>query len=87
MYRICIFYLYDPSLVCCKALRSNKVEEGKPRLTNLYKTVSGTLAVVIPNYFRQKKRQTRNYYPLKFVDAGCRTSIYKYSFFPRTVKE
>ena len=26
MYRICIFYLYDPSLVCCKALRSNKVE-------------------------------------------------------------
>ena len=26
MYRICIFYLYDPSLVCCKALLSNKVE-------------------------------------------------------------
>ena len=26
MYRICIFYLYDLSLVCCKALWSNKVE-------------------------------------------------------------
>ena len=57
------------------------------RLTNLYKIVNGTLAVVIPNYFRQKKRQTRNYHPLTFVNAGCRTNIYKYSFFPRTVKE
>ena len=57
------------------------------RLTNLSKIVNGTLAVVIPNYFRQKKRQTRNYHPLKFVNAGCRTNIYKYSFFPRSVKE
>ena len=46
------------------------------RLTNLYKIVNGTLAVVNPNYFRQKKRQTRNYHPLKFVNAGCRTNIY-----------
>ena len=59
----------------------------QPRLTNLYMIENGTLAVVIPNYFRQKKRQTRNYHPLKFVNAGCRTNIYKYSFFSRTVKE
>ena len=58
------------------------------RLTNLYKIVNaGTRAVEIPNYFRQKERQTRNYHPLKFINAGCRTNIYKYSFFPRSVKE
>ena len=34
------------------------------RLTNLYKIVNGTLAVDIPNYFRLKDRQTRNYHPL-----------------------
>ena len=56
------------------------------RLTNLYMIENGTLALVIPNYFRQKKRQTRNYHPLKFVNAGCRTNIYKYSFFPGQLK-
>ena len=56
------------------------------RLTNLYKIVNGTLAVQISNYFRQKERQTRNYHPLKFINAGCRTNIYKYSFFPRSLK-
>ena len=41
-------------------------------------------AVEIPNYFKQKERQTRNYHPLKFVNAGCRTDIYeKKAFFPR----
>ena len=57
------------------------------RLKNLYKIVNGNRAVEIPNYFRQKERQTRNYHPLKFINAGCRTNIYKYSFFPRSVKE
>ena len=57
------------------------------RLTNLYKIVNCTLKVEIPNYFSQKERQTRNYHPLKFINAGCRTNIYKYNFFPRSVKE
>ena len=57
------------------------------RFKNLYKIVNGTRAVEIPNYFRQKERHTRNYHPLKFINAGCRTNIYKYSFFPRSVKE
>ena len=57
------------------------------RLTNLYKIVNGTLAVEIPNYFRQEERQARTYHPLKFMNAGCRTNIYKYSFFPRSFKE
>ena len=47
------------------------------RLTNLYRIVNGTLAIEIPNYFNQKERQTRNYHPLKFINAGCRTNIYK----------
>ena len=46
-------------------------------LTNLYKIVTGTPAVEIPNYFKQKECQTRNYHPLKFVNAGCRTDIYE----------
>ena len=56
------------------------------RLTNLYKIVNGTLAVQIPNYFRQKEHQTINYHPLKFVSAGCRTNIYKYIFCPDPLK-
>ena len=57
------------------------------RLTNLYKIVNGTLAVEIPNYFRQKERQTRNYHPLKFINAGCRTNIYiNIAFFPDPLK-
>ena len=57
------------------------------RLINLYKIVKGTLAVEIPNYFRQKERQKRNYHPLKFINAGYRTNVYIYSFFPRCIKE
>ena len=56
------------------------------RFKNLYKIVNGTRAVEIPNYFRQKERHTRNYHPLKFINAGCRTNIYKYSFFPDPLK-
>ena len=41
----------------------------------------------ILRYFSQKEGQTRNYHPLKFISAGCRTNIYKYSFFPTSVKE
>ena len=26
LYILFVFYLYDPSLVCCEALRSNKVD-------------------------------------------------------------
>ena len=62
-------------------------EKETNKINKLVQDRNGTLAVVIPNYFRQKKRQTRNYHPLKFVHAGCRTNIYKYSFFPRSVKE
>ena len=56
------------------------------RLTNLYEIENGTLPVEIPNYFSQKERQTRNYHPLKFINAGCRTNIYKYGFFPDPLK-
>ena len=56
------------------------------RLTNFYKIVNDTLAVEIPNYFSQKERQIRNYHPLKYINAGCRTNIYKYSFFPDPLK-
>ena len=56
------------------------------RLTNVYKIVNGTLAVEIPNYFSQKERQIRNYHPLKYINAGCRTNIYIYSFFPDPLK-
>ena len=56
------------------------------RLTNLYEIENSTLLVEIPNYFSQKERQTRNYHPLKFINACCRTKIYKYGFFPDLLK-
>ena len=57
------------------------------RLTDLYNIINGTLAVEIPNYFREKECQRRNYDPFKFAIAGCRTNIYEYSFFPGSVKD
>ena len=41
----------------------------------------------ILRYLSQKERQTRNYHTLEFINAGCRTDTYEYSFFPRSVKE
>ena len=58
-------------------------ERKQTRLTNLYKIVNGTLAVVILNYFRQKKRQTRNYHPLKFVNG----SVKEWNELPETIIE
>ena len=57
-------------------LKWPSLEQGRKqtRLTNLYRIVNDTLTVEIPNYFRQKECQTRNYDPLKFVSAGCRTN-------------
>ena len=40
------------------------------------------LVIGILRYFSQKERQTRNYHPLKLTNAGYRTNIYKYRFFP-----
>ena len=57
------------------------------RLTDLYNIINGTLAVEIPNYFREKECLRRNHDPFKFVIAGCRTNIYEYSFFPGSVKD
>ena len=72
-----------------RELKWPSLEQGRKqtRLTNLYKIINDTLAVEIPKYFRQKECQTRNYDPLKFVNAGCRTNTYIYSFFPRSIKE
>ena len=61
-------------------------EKETNKINTLYKIVNGTLAVEIPNYFSQKERQIRNYHPLKYINAGCRTNIYKYSFFPDPLK-
>ena len=40
---------------------------------------------LISSRVMSKERQTRNYHPLKFVNAACRTNINKYSCFPNLV--
>ena len=51
-------------------------------LTNLYQIVTGAPAVEIPNYFKQKERQTRNYHPLKFVMLVAGPTYMNKAFFP-----
>ena len=58
-------------------------KQTETRLTNLYK-----IAARSNEDTRYKiERQTRIYHPLKFVNAGFSTNIYKRSFFARSVKE
>ena len=56
MYRICIFYLYDLSLVCCKALWSNKVEVEDDDERNLPKVIQSHVTVnLVPRFSPRSK--------------------------------
>ena len=57
------------------------------RLTLLHKTISNKVAINIPDYILQQSRRSRNYHPKKFIQPRPKKDVYKYSFFPRTIRE
>ena len=44
-------------------------------------------ALKIPQNFTVTNRITRNQHPLHFIIPGTNTNAYKYSYFPRTIRE
>ena len=58
------------------------------RLTAMYKSVN-SLNSVSPDQLHQHSRLTRQVDEngLSFVQLQCRTDVYKYSFFPRTISK
>ena len=58
------------------------------RLCILHKSIHGHIAVKIPSvYMPRQNTTTRNYHPLKYININTATNTYKFSFFPRTIKE
>jgi len=57
------------------------------RLHTFYKSIYHLTAVQLPPYFSQTQRSTRQYHPLHFIIPSTNCDYYKYSFFPRTIRE
>ena len=56
------------------------------RLKTFYNVIYNTSALKIPHYFVITTYATRHQHPLHFITPSVRTNSYKYSYFPRTVR-
>ena len=57
------------------------------RLCLFHKAFHHQIAINIPDYIKQQNRTTRQYHPQKFRNVQTSSNTYKYSFFPRTIKD
>ena len=57
------------------------------RLCLFHKAFHHQVAINIPDYIKQQNRTTRQYHPWKFRNVKISSNTYKYSFFPRTIKD
>ena len=57
------------------------------RLCLFHKAFHHQIAINIPDYIKQQNRTTRQYHPRKFRNVQTSSNTYKYSFFPRTIKD
>ena len=57
------------------------------RLRIFHKTIYQHLALQIPEYYITTNYPTRHHHPLHFITPQVNTNSYKYSFFPRTIRE
>eukprot|EP00057_Strongylocentrotus_purpuratus_P010558 XP_011665032.1 PREDICTED: RNA-directed DNA polymerase from mobile element jockey-like [Strongylocentrotus purpuratus] len=57
------------------------------RLAMMYKILHHQIAIPLPDYISQKDRATRSQHHLRFTRLGTSSDSYKYSFFPRTMKD
>ncbi|XP_072033080.1 uncharacterized protein [Amphiura filiformis] len=57
------------------------------RLVTMYKILNHQVAVPLPDYITPKGRATRSQHQHRFTRLSTSTDSYKYSFFPRTMKD
>ena len=52
-----------------------------------YKSIYHLTAVQLPPYFLRTQQSTRQYHPLHFIVPSTNCDYYKYSFFPRAIRD
>ena len=57
------------------------------RLKTFYNVIYNTSALKMPHYFVITTYATRHQHPLHFITPSVRTSFYKYSYFPRIIRD
>ena len=57
------------------------------RLVMMFKILHHQIAIPLPDYITNKGRATRSQHPLRFTRLSTSSDSYKYSFFPRTMKD
>ena len=57
------------------------------RLTLFYKIINNTLPISIPSHYQRTQFCTRQHHPNHFILPQATLNTYKYSYYPRTVKD
>jgi len=87
---ICGNYQRDASVTAMREqLNLPTLEERRKRarLTMFYKIVNNRIAIPIPDYIKQRERTTRRSQQQRYMRLGSSMDTYKFSFFPRTLKD
>jgi hypothetical protein len=57
------------------------------RITLLHKAIHEKVAIQIPSYIIKPTRTSRFHQPKRYIQIGPKKDVYKYSFFPRTIRD
>ena len=57
------------------------------RLTLFYKIINNALLISIPLHYQRTQFHTRQHHPNRFILPQVTLNTYKYSFYPRTIKD
>jgi hypothetical protein len=57
------------------------------RITLLHKAIHEKVAIPIPSYIIKPMRTSRFHHPKRYIQIRPKKDVYKYSFFPRTIRD
>ena len=57
------------------------------RITLLHKAIHEKVAISIPSYIIKPTRTSRFHHPKRYIQIRPKKDVYKYSFFPRTIRD
>ena len=57
------------------------------RLTLFYKIINNALPIFIPSHYQRTQFSTRQHHSNQFILPQVTLNVYKYSFYPRTIRE
>lgn len=87
---ICNNYIRDASvteMMKQTGLPTLKERRRQARLISFYQSVNGENATSFPSYIRPKERTTRSQHSHRFIRLNTHSDSYKFSFFPRTLRD